>query len=144
MVLVQLDQFVINMDFSISRFYLWFKILFMSKARNEYKGIITHKCRYLDLYYIHPKQFGIQIQLTSSYVILIWEWKEFCHLIKLYTNQVDVVPLCIVTSPFLLIFELSHVPCLFGAICQQMPSIQNLPLKLAKFSMQLLFVFWYH
>ena len=98
----------------------------MSKARNEYKGIITHKRRYLDLYYIHLQQFGIPIQLTSSYVILIWEWKEFCHLIKLYTNQVDVVPLCIVTSPFLLIFELSHVPCLFGAICQQMPSIQTL------------------
>ena len=49
---------------------------------------------------------------------------------KLNTNQVDVVPVCIVTSPFLLISELSHVQCLFGAICQQMPSILTL-LKLS-------------
>ena len=80
-------------------------------------------------YSIHKRHKTTAIQLTSMYVILIWEWKESNHLIKWYTNQVDVVPLCIVTSPFLLIFELSHVPCLFGAICQQMPSIQNFPLN---------------
>ena len=136
-------------DMNLEYAHIWYlniKILFevVSKERMNTVVSLSKSMNIQCWYSIHKRHKTTATQLTSMYVILIWEWKEFNHLIKWYTNQVDVVPLCIVTSPFLLIFELSHVPCLFGAICQQMPSIQNFPLNFLVFSMQLLFVFWYH